>query len=77
MNKLFCFLEEELFSRAKDDDRSKLEKEVSKVWKPLLLLVPVRLGLDSFNQAYLEHLKVSYNIYIKLIKIVYSSMFCF
>ena len=77
MNKLFCFLEEELFSRAKDDDRSKLEKEVSKVWKPLLLLVPVRLGLDSFNQAYLEHLKVSYNIYIKLLKIVYSSMFCF
>ena len=77
MNKLFCFLEEELFSRAKDDDQSKLEKEVSKVWKPLLLLVPVRLGLDSFNQAYLEHLKVSYNIYIKLIKIVYSSMFCF
>jgi len=51
-------IEEELFSRAKDDDRSKLEKEVSKVWKPLLLLVPVRLGLDSFNQAYLEHLKV-------------------
>ena len=77
MNKLFCFLEEELFSRAKDDDQSKLEKEVSKVWKPLLLLVPVRLGLDSFNQAYLEHLKVSYNIYIKLLKIVYSSMFCF
>lgn len=35
------------------------EEEVA-LWKPLVLLIPLRLGLSDINEAYIETLKVSY-----------------
>lgn len=30
------------------------------LWKPLVLLIPLRLGLTEINEAYIETLKVGY-----------------
>ena len=51
--------EKEMTSIAKNN-HSKSDKEASTFWKPMLLLIPVRLGLECINHAYVEHLKVSY-----------------
>lgn len=33
--------------------------EDTAVWKPLVLLIPLRLGLSDINEAYIETLKVN------------------
>lgn len=35
-------------------------EEETALWKPLVLLIPLRLGLTDINEAYIETLKVSY-----------------
>lgn len=37
-----------------------LSEEDTALWKPLVLLIPLRLGLSDINEAYIETLKVSY-----------------
>lgn len=37
-----------------------LSEEELTLWKPLVLLIPLRLGLSDINGAYIETLKVSY-----------------
>lgn len=36
------------------------EEGETALWKPLVLLIPLRLGLTDINEAYIETLKVSY-----------------
>jgi hypothetical protein len=36
--------------------------ESSKCWKPLVIIIPLRLGLNDVNKEYIDQLKV--NIYI-------------
>lgn len=35
-----------------------LAEEETAFWKPLVLLIPLRLGLSDINEAYIETLKV-------------------
>lgn len=35
-----------------------LAEEETALWKPLVLLIPLRLGLSDINEAYIETLKV-------------------
>lgn len=35
-----------------------LVEEETALWKPLVLLIPLRLGLSDINEAYIETLKV-------------------
>lgn len=35
-------------------------EEETALWKPLVLLIPLRLGLTDINEAYIETLKVRY-----------------
>ena len=35
-----------------------LSEEETALWKPLVLLIPLRLGLSDINEAYIETLKV-------------------
>lgn len=35
-----------------------LTEEETALWKPLVLLIPLRLGLSDINEAYIETLKV-------------------
>ena len=46
-----------------DCDRSDLDggrkREDSKHWRPLLLIIPLRLGLTEINPVYISSLKVS------------------
>lgn len=35
-----------------------LAEEEAALWKPLVLLIPLRLGLSDINEAYIETLKV-------------------
>ena len=35
-----------------------LAEEETALWKPLVLLIPLRLGLSDINKAYIETLKV-------------------
>lgn len=37
-----------------------LSEEETALWKPLVLLIPLRLGLSDINEAYIETLKASY-----------------
>lgn len=37
-----------------------LAEEETALWKPLVLLIPLRLGLSDINEAYIETLKVRY-----------------
>lgn len=42
-----------------------LAEEEMALWKPLVLLIPLRLGLSDINEAYIETLKVKYfSVYI-------------
>lgn len=36
-----------------------LAEEETALWRPLVLLIPLRLGLTDINEAYIETLKVS------------------
>lgn len=36
-----------------------LAEEETALWKPLVLLIPLRLGLSDINEAYIETLKVT------------------
>lgn len=36
-----------------------LSEEETALWRPLVLLIPLRLGLSDINEAYIETLKVS------------------
>lgn len=36
-----------------------LAEEETALWKPLVLLIPLRLGLSDINEAYMEPLKVN------------------
>lgn len=36
-----------------------LAEEETALWKPLVLLIPLRLGLSDINEAYIEPLKVN------------------
>lgn len=45
-----------------------LAEEETALWKPLVLLIPLRLGLSDINEAYIETLKVSYSsMYIPIL----------
>lgn len=35
-----------------------MAEEETALWKPLVLLIPLRLGLSDINEAYIETLKV-------------------
>ena len=35
----------------------------TKEWKPLLLIIPLRLGLSEINPIYFDHLKVHCNFF--------------
>lgn len=35
-----------------------LAEEATTLWRPLVLLIPLRLGLSDINEAYIETLKV-------------------
>ncbi len=37
------------------------ESELLKHWKPTLIMIPVRLGIDSINPIYLPKIKVFFN----------------
>lgn len=37
-----------------------LTEEETALWKPLVLLIPLRLGLSDINEAYIETLKVRF-----------------
>lgn len=50
-------------SRAKPQDKNKSSHVDPSKWKPLLLILPLRLGLTDINAVYIESLKVSINIY--------------
>lgn len=42
-----------------------LAEEETALWKPLVLLIPLRLGLSDINEAYIGTLKVKYfSVYI-------------
>lgn len=36
------------------------KKKICETWDPLLLIIPLRLGLNEFNQDYKEPIKVNY-----------------
>lgn len=38
-----------------------LAEEEAALWKPLVLLIPLRLGLSDINEAYIETLKVRHD----------------
>ncbi len=45
-----------------------LAEEETALWKPLVLLIPLRLGLSDINEAYIETLKVRYfSMYIPVV----------
>lgn len=46
----------------------KHSKGVCKEWNPLLLVIPLRLGLNEFNQDYKESIKVRYSLLISSLK---------
>lgn len=37
------------------------------IWKPLVLVIPLRLGISTINPAYVEGVKVSNSTFIKLV----------
>lgn len=39
------------------------KKSICDTWDPLLLIVPLRLGLNEFNQDYKEAIKVCVNFF--------------
>lgn len=50
-----------------------LSEQETALWKPLVLLIPLRLGLSDINEAYIETLKVRlHHTYIFSKSILYS-----
>lgn len=47
-----------------------LAEEETALWKPLVLLIPLRLGLSDINEAYIETLKVNCCSLTALLKII-------
>lgn len=45
------------------------KKSICDTWDPLLLIVPLRLGLNEFNQDYKEAIKVCVTFFYKSLKI--------
>lgn len=57
-----------------------LAEEETALWKPLVLLIPLRLGLSDINEAYIETLKVMLHLLQSLCKymqtvILYTNIF--
>lgn len=44
-----------------------LAEEETALWRPLVLLIPLRLGLSDINEAYIETLKVKHHLLCVLI----------
>lgn len=47
--------------------------EDTTVWKPLVLLIPLRLGLSDINEAYIETLKVKKISFIHFYCIIFQN----
>lgn len=46
-----------------------LSEEETALWKPLVLLIPLRLGLSDINEAYIETLKViCFSVHLKCLR---------